>query len=442
MRNGKSATKTRKNVCHERRRNKPSQHRLRHQQQVLLLQGPVGPFFKHLQRRLDQNGLDAWRVSFNPGDRLFSRAKRIDFTGDLHEWGRWLETRLTEGHVCCIILFGCMRPVHVVARRLAEKAGVAVLSLEEGYLRPGFVTVERMGNNAASPIAGTVPTFAASSACNMLPMDFRPSRVKGCYGALYYAVASYGSCSERELLHRRYSPVHEAFYWARNYWRYHSRRRLDQVLAGGLLNNYSGNYFVVPLQVAGDGQMAHGCGWTSHRLVEEVLKSFARVVPVRQHLVFKVHPLERGHSNTRYEVLRLAALLGVEHRVHVIETGALGPLIQHSAGVITINSTSGFSAIFHGVPLLVIGDAVYSHPRLAVCAGGDPDFDAFWHCKHVAESNLRQNYLDGLKAACLKPGDFYCRSGIALACTGVIERLAEIIDRTSEPIKIEREAVF
>src|SRR3546814_10307214 len=29
---------------------------------VLLLQGPVGPFFRHLQQHLEDSGFDAWRI--------------------------------------------------------------------------------------------------------------------------------------------------------------------------------------------------------------------------------------------------------------------------------------------------------------------------------------------------------------------------------------------
>ena len=439
MRNGAHTTVTCGFTRHMRHKLLP--HFKRDNKRVLLLQGPVGPFFKHLQHRLEAIGFDAWRISFNPGDRLFSGTKRIDFAGDMHDWGGWLEKRLSEGSICCIILFGCMRPIHVVARRLAEKAGVAVLSLEEGYLRSGFITVEHWGNNAASPIAGTMPLNTAGVSSYEALQDWRSFPVKCRYGALYYAWASFGSKTERGLLHRHYSPVQEVYYWARNYWRYRRRRHADQVQVKRLRDTCRGNYFVVPLQVAGDGQMANGCGWSTSRLVEEVLRSFAKRALVRQHLVFKVHPLERGHSNTRCEVLKLAALLEVEHRVHVIEAGALGPLIQYSAGAITINSTSGLSAIFHGVPLLVVGNAIYSYPKLAVCAGGVPDFDAFWQCRHVADPELRQNYLEGLKQACLKPGDFYCQSGIALACSGVLERLAEIVGDTSLPVENGREAL-
>src|SRR3546814_4538429 len=45
---------------------------------VLLLQGPVGPFFRHLQQHLEDSGFDAWRICFNAGDRFFASRKRSE----------------------------------------------------------------------------------------------------------------------------------------------------------------------------------------------------------------------------------------------------------------------------------------------------------------------------------------------------------------------------
>src|SRR5690606_1882655 len=183
------------------------------------------------------------------------------------------------------------------ARRLAAAAGVPVLSLEEGYIRPGFITVEAGGNNASSPFAGSLPLGRAlPKSPGKPPKDFRSFPAMCRYGALYYAAARFSSRGERELLHRHYTAATEAFCWLRNFWRYHRSRRGDRVLAAHLRGNCSGGYFLVPLQEASDRQMAHAYGWTTQKLVRDVLASFARHAADSRQLVFKVHPLERGHS--------------------------------------------------------------------------------------------------------------------------------------------------
>src|SRR5690606_27578819 len=188
-----------------------------------------------------------------------------------------------------------------------------------------------------------------------------------------------------------------------------------------LLEHHDKRYYLVPLQVSADTQLGRAAlGWSNARLIMETLHSFAASAPPTHRLVFKIHPLERGHSNDRHLAMQVARMLGVEKRVDVIDTGSLGLLTRHCAGMITINSTSGLSAIYHGVPLMVVGQAFYANEALATCARGNPDFDAFWTGGHVADPQLRQTYLAWLRKVSLKAGDFYVREGMELACQGVL----------------------
>ena len=41
-----------------------------------------------------------------------------------------------------VILFGSDRPIHSIARDLCKEHEILVLCLEEGYFRPGFVSLE------------------------------------------------------------------------------------------------------------------------------------------------------------------------------------------------------------------------------------------------------------------------------------------------------------
>src|SRR3546814_15133080 len=110
--------------------------------------------------------------------------------------------------------------------------------------------------------------------------------------------------------------------------------------------------------------------------------------------------------------MQTACALGIADRVDVIDIGSLGLLTRHSAGMITINSTSGLSAIFHGVPLLVIGDALNANAKLAVCGNGQPNFDAFWTCGHRVSAAIRRRALRWIRPTCLQPGDVSLESGI------------------------------
>jgi len=395
---------------------------------VLLLQGPAGPFYKKLQGFLEAKNFDVWRVCFNAGDQLYSsRKNRISFWGNKAEWRDFFANLLVPGDVECIILFGSERPAHKIARDVAAAVGVRVIALEEGYIRPGNITIEDGGNNANSPIAGQMPPNDY-----IYPIDIRKNlpenkshRSMVWYGAFYYMARTIFSIGkQRELFHRNITPLPEIFYWGRNACRKLTAQRREFPKIQNLLEHWDGKYFLVPLQVAADGNLQQAAlGWNSHRLISSVLRSFSSAAPRDARLIFKIHPLERGHSNLAPLIMSAARILGVEDRVNVICTGSLGLLARHAAGMITINSTSGLSAIFHGIPLMVIGNAVYANPRLAVCARGNPDFDAFWSQKHVASEAVRKAYIAWLREMALMLGDFYASDGIDLACEGILTKL-------------------
>lgn len=400
---------------------------------MVLLQGPVGPFFRHLQAALDGNGFDAWRITFNAADRLFaSGEKQIAFSGAKKDWAAWFAGFLVAADIDHLVLFGAEREIHAVARRQAEAAGVNIVSLEEGYLRPGFVTMERGANNWLSPVAGHLPPPDFKDETGMQQDGgFRGFPAMCAYGVTYYSVRTlFTGLAQRDLFHRRIRPVEETFLWARNLYRRFAHASSNFNTVQRLLEHHDRRYYLVPLQVAADTQLAKAAlGWTSARLIMESLKSFAQSAPPTHRLVFKIHPLERGHSRDHHLVRQTARMLGVEDRVDVLDAGSLGLLTRHAAGMITINSTSGVSAIYHGVPLMVVGAAFYANDALATCARGNPDFDSFWTGGHVADERLRRRYLAWIRHSSLKPGDFYARDGIELACAGVLDLIRSAAPR-------------
>src|SRR3546814_9253370 len=100
-----------------------------------------------------------------------------------------------------------------------------------------------------------------------------------------------------------------------------------------LLEHYHQRYFLIPLQVAGDSQMGEPArGWNSARLIAETLSSFAKSARADYRLVFKIHPMERGHSTDRKFMMKTACALGIADSVDEIDIGSLGLLTRSSAG--------------------------------------------------------------------------------------------------------------
>ena len=100
--------------------------------QVLLLQGPVGPFFDRLHSRLLENQVNCTRILFNAGDKLFCQNKQsaLSFEGNLEEWGTWFKKYLKNNGPSVVILFGSDRPIHSIVREVCKEQEILVYCLE------------------------------------------------------------------------------------------------------------------------------------------------------------------------------------------------------------------------------------------------------------------------------------------------------------------------
>jgi capsular polysaccharide export protein len=249
------------------------------------------------------------------------------------------------------------------------------------------------------------------------------------YAYTYFAVRGvFSKPSERKLFHKpKRSFVREMFYWIKNYYRKFSNLGRNYRCMERLLEYHDKKYFLVPLQVHDDGQLgAAASGWSNQKLILKSIVSFARNAPKSSQLVFKIHPMERGHSQDKQFIRQVSVLNNVADRVHILDGGSLGLLTRHSAGMVTINSTSGLSALQHGVPLAVLGQAFYRHPTLAFCVNKGIELDQFWGSGHVAPLIVRKNYLQWIAQQCLQPGDFYAYEGMEVAANSLLVRLYEI----------------
>jgi capsular polysaccharide export protein len=120
---------------------------------VLLLQGPVGPFFRILSSTFETQGFDVLKINFNGGDWLFSHGPgTLNFCGSMDAWSDWLDAFIRSRRPEAIILFGDSRPYHRQAIMVALRAGVPVSCFEEGYIRPNFITCEGATAHCCHPI--------------------------------------------------------------------------------------------------------------------------------------------------------------------------------------------------------------------------------------------------------------------------------------------------
>ncbi len=398
---------------------------------VLLLQGPVGPFFKELQRELDSQGSFTKRIIFNIADRFYSGSQNVEFYNSKPElWESWLNDYIDNYDFDIIVIFGCERQQHIVARKVADERDIKVLSLEEGYIRPGYVTAELGGNNRFSPMNHFFKSFNSNAPDLSEPKPIGGGGVANMawYAFIYFTLRAAGrTFNMNEMRHKNRPVIKEALFWIRNFLRKFSRSSRNVDAVNYITENYSGQYYFVPLQVTDDMQLLNGGrGWSNLSLIKQTIDSFSKHAESNKILVFKVHPLERGHYDYSKSVRSIAASYGCEDRVFVIDDGPIGILTRESAGVLTINSSCGFLAIRNGTPLAVLGDAIYRNKAIAYCVEESKDLDDFWRNCKPARKDIAIKFINQLHAKALLSGDFYRSNGRKVACKLIAAKVSTL----------------
>jgi capsular polysaccharide export protein len=333
---------------------------------VLLLQGPVGPFFARLAADLRAAGADVLKINFNAGDWLFYPRRAVNYRGSMEAWPAWLEAQLRRQHVDAIFLFGDCRPVHEAARVVATSLGIPVGVFEEGYVRPDYVTLEPFGVNGHSRLPRDPAAYTEE-----LPVPAVRYPVGNAYwwmvhwGFWYFTVGALGKVLFPQYVHHRPLKIGEAWPWVRSVWRKQWYRWKEKGLQEQLTGPFSRRFYLAPLQVFNDAQVTvHAEVEGVEGFIRETLESFAAHAPADTVLVFKHHPMDRGYRDYSRLIHAVARAAGVPGRVLYIHDQHLPSLLDHARGVVVVNSTVGLSALHHGAPTIVCGHALYDMPGL------------------------------------------------------------------------------
>lgn len=330
---------------------------------VLLLQGPMGPFFSRLSRDLKKVGAQVSKIDFNGGDWLFSPKGSIQFRGNLSEWPVFLERVLIERQIDIVLLFGDCRPIHRLAHRVVHLRGLTIGVFEEGYIRPDYITFELFGVNGNSKIPRSPQVYLSqpqneASTCISVGNSLWHAAL---WGMVYFQASILLRRFYKQYQHHR--PLHYSEFWAglRSIWRKQCYKIKEKNIQEELAGNLSKRYFLVPLQVHNDAQLyVHSTYRSIENFIVEVFSSFAKHAPEDTHLVIKQHPLDRGYHDYSLLIARLGKKHGLEKRVKYIHDQHLPTLLEHARGVVVINSTVGLSALHHGTPTKTCGSAIYN----------------------------------------------------------------------------------
>lgn len=397
---------------------------LRLRPNFLFLQGPAGPVFWMLAQELRGRGCGIHRINLNGGDKNDWPGEAVDYRGLPSRWPLFIDRYLRDNQITDIVMFGDCRPMHEAARGMAKLRSVNVHVLEEGYIRPDWMTFELEGVNGHSTLSRDARWFLAQ-ARELPPLPELPPvtasfQRRARDGFHYYTKVALGRF--RFILyksHRPESPIVEGVGWLKRFAL--AKRRARQTEEA--LQTIEGKpYFVLPLQLSADYQIRiHSPFYDMQSAAEYMMVSFARYAPKDAYLVVKEHPLDSSFFNWRHFILSKARALGIEDRVMHVDVCDLADLSVNSRGMICVNSTSGTLALACGTPVLVLGDAIYNIPGITHSG----HIDQFWKAPQSPKPDVYDAFKRVLYNRCLVRGGVASQSAVEALVQGMTERLLD-----------------
>ena len=389
----------------------------------LFLQGPPGPLFRRLGEAMTAKGIGVYRINLSGGDRRDWSTDATDFTAPFSEWPVFVDKFLTEHAITDLLLFGDCRPYHVAAHGLAAARDVRIHVLEEGYLRPDWMTLEPDGVNARSTLSRDKAWFLEMAQTLPPEPDFEPitasfrRRARDSYG--YYHDVFLGRLRYPHYRSHRSSPLLVEF--AGWIWKFLWERHRQSAARRELRQLGGEPFFIFPLQLSGDYQIkAHSCFPNMQGAARYVIESFAAHAPHHFHLMLKTHPLDNGFVNWAHFARREARRLGIEGRLHCVDVGDLDEMARDAQGMTCVNSTSATLALAHGTPVCALGDAIYNIPGLT----HQGHLDSFWSEPSPPEPGVYDAFRRVLVHRCLVRGGLASESAVSILVESILDRLA------------------
>lgn len=392
----------------------------------LMLQGGANPFFKVLGAELQALGYGVQRINFCGGDWLFWHgADTIDYRGSQEAFGEFLIGYAKNKGFTDLIVFGDVRPLHKVAIAWACANNVRVHVMDEGHMRPHWLTFERGGTNGLSPIPSD-PKWHLETARELTSQDAPEKVGGGMHLRIRYDIL-YNVANTLMLWRYPNYRTHRPYNIYVDYWSWIKRLIHIRADAQGAnvdidkLIKSAQPFYLFALQLDTDTQIrVHSKFGGVPGSISAVIEDFAANAPPDTVLCIKNHPLDNAMINYRRLVADQARRLGIEERVVYVDGGDLNALIQKCLGVVLVNSTTGMSALDQGKPLIALGSAIFDMEGLTF-QGSLKDF---WTALQPPNKSLFRKFCEVLLATSLINGNLYSDRGVAVGVKAAIKMLA------------------
>jgi capsular polysaccharide export protein len=388
----------------------------------LFLQGPPGPSFWRLGQAMAKRGIAVHRINISGGDDRDWPKGAARFRGRFSDWPAFFDRYLREHAITDLMLFGDCRPYHVSARGMAVLRGVRTHVLEEGYIRPHWMTLEPEGVNARSTLSRDKRWFLRE-ARRLPPEPELPPitasfsrRARDSYWHFHSAFLGRLRYPHYRS-HRPTSMLLEGLGWV---WKFANERRRSAQAERVMAKLEGKPIFLLPLQLSTDYQIrTHSLFPDMQSAAGYVVESFAANAPDTVHLLLKAHPLDPSFFSWAKFIQRMSNRLNLHGRLHFIDGGDLESMVARSRGVVCVNSTSGTLALASDIPVCTVGEAIYDFPGLT----HQGHLDTFWRSPTGPEAGVYAAFRRVLVDRCLVRGGLASESAVQVLLASILDRL-------------------
>ncbi|MGB2004881.1 MAG: capsule biosynthesis protein CapA [Paracoccaceae bacterium] len=342
-----------------------------------------------------------------------------------------MQREFREKQITDLVIYNDTRPFHKTAIQAAHAKGINVHIFEEGYLRPYWITYERDGSNGNSKLmslaqSAVVPDHLTRGPDPVhAPCHWGDMREHIFYGAVYHWCIL---CANRQFpnftSHREIS-IRKEFRLHLKQLVFTPARIAARFWANLTLKCRTFPYHLILMQLQHDSAFQnHSPFKTNASFLELTLRSFANNAPPHHHLVIKAHPLEDGRSEIAYHLRRLGTKFGINRRIHYLPGGKLAHVLDPALSVVTVNSTAGQQALWRGIPVKTLGQAIYNHDKFI----SKQSLDAFF--AHPKAPNLQayKAFRNFLLQTSQIPGGFYSKAGRQQAIAQLAKKMFHPLD--------------
>lgn len=371
---------------------------------VLLLQGPKGNFFSEFAKYINSFGARVYKINFSLAEDYFYSEKDSTFYhGRIEKWPSFFKNFVIRNKINRVYLLNDCRPYHQNIIQISKDYNLEIFVFEDGYFRPGHITLEPYGVNGNSHIN----KFALNEFDNV--MDIKELNFK--LQNKFISRVKFSLISNLNFIfcsnYSSYRPLN-SYYWAKrlikSYLIFFISFCKDSITFK-MLKKSNKKKFFVPLQVFDDTQIRFHSSYESNfDFIDEIFNQIENINRENFIIMFKQHPGDRGQINYKKYIQKKIKKNNLSANISFSVVTPVKKFIEICDGVILINSTSGIESLREGKEVLVKGNAIYG----SMCHRNEiKDFIEEIISNRISRTTYRSVILNNLKKLTQVKASFY-----------------------------------